>query len=252
MPGQARLVVSVPHAGTYIPDSINQHLTPIGQKATDTDWHVDKLYDFVTQLGVTLLVATHSRTVVDLNRDPAGTKLYPGQAETTVCPTETFDGDPLYAGAPPTADDIAQRVKTYWQPYHDTLRQELDRIKQLHGSAILLDAHSIRQSVPRLFAGKLPDLNYGTNSGAAADPALVARAMQATEHHGFSQVLDGRFRGGHITRHYGNPGQGIHAIQLEMAQTTYLDEADPEIYQPACAAQLIAALQSLVEALLRA
>jgi len=250
--GQARLIVSVPHAGTHIPTAINQQLTPIGQRATDTDWHVDKLYDFAPQRGATLLIATHSRTVVDLNRDPAGTKLYPGQPETTVCPTETFDGDPLYAGAPPTADDIAQRVKTYWQPYHDTLRQELDRIKQLHGSAILLDAHSIRQTVPRLFAGKLPDLNYGTNGGAAADPSLVAHAMQATENRGFTQVLDGRFRGGHITRHYGDPAQGIHAIQLEMAQTTYLDEADPQTYQPARAAALIATLQNLVEALRRA
>jgi N-formylglutamate deformylase len=246
------LVVSAPHAGTHIPAAIKQHLTPIGQRATDTDWHVDKLYDFVTQLGVTLLVATHSRTVVDLNRDPAGTKLYPGQAETTVCPTETFDGEPLYAGTPPSAQDIAQRVQAFWQPYHDTLRQELDRIKQLHGSAILLDAHSIRQSVPRLFAGKLPDLNYGTNSGAAADPELVARAMKATENRGFSQVLNGRFRGGHITRHYGDPVQGIHAIQLEMAQTTYLDEADPETYRPARAAPLIATLENLIEALLHA
>jgi N-formylglutamate deformylase len=250
--GNAHLVVSVPHAGTHIPTHIHQHLTPIGKRTTDTDWHVDTLYDFVTRLGVTLLVATHSRTVVDLNRDPAGTKLYPGQAETTVCPTETFDGDPLYAGPPPDAQEIAQRIKTYWQPYHQILRQELDRIRQLHGSAILLDAHSIRQSVPRLFAGKLPDLNYGTNGGAAASPDLVARAMAATENSIFSQVLDGRFRGGHITRHYGNPGGGIHAIQLEMAQTTYMDEADPHTFQPARAARLVTILKQLVDALLSA
>ncbi len=250
--GDARLIVSVPHAGIHIPAHINTRLRPIGQKIIDTDWHVDKLYDFVTNLGVTLLVATHSRTVVDLNRDPAGTKLYPGQPETTVCPTETFNGDPLYADTPPTAQDIAERIETYWRPYHLALRQELDRIKELHGSAILLDAHSIRQSVPRLFAGKLPDLNYGTNAGAAADAALVARAMHATANRGFSQVLDGRFRGGHITRHYGNPAAGIHAIQLEMAQTTYLDESNPETYQPALAAPLIATLKNLVEALLHA
>jgi N-formylglutamate deformylase len=250
--GEARLIISVPHAGTHVPDPILRLLTPVGQKIVDTDWHVDKLYDFVKARGVTFLVATQSRTVVDLNRDPAGTKLYPGQAETTVCPTETFDGEPLYAGAPPDARDIADRVHTYWQPYHQTLRAELDRIKTLHGAAVLLDAHSIRQSVPRLFAGKLPDLNYGTNSGTAADPALVARAMAATETAGFSQVLDGRFRGGHITRHYGNPGHGIHAIQLEMAQTTYMDEAEPEPFRPDLAARLIAALQHLVEALLHA
>jgi len=244
--------VSVPHAGTHVPDSIRQRLTPVGQRIVDTDWHVDKLYAFTKERGVTLLVATHARTVVDLNRDPAGTKLYPGQPETTVCPTETFDGEPLYAATPPDAREIAARIEKYWQPYHFALRQELDRIRALHGAATLLDAHSIRQSVPRLFPGKLPDLNYGTNGGTSADPALVARAMSATSGSGFSQVLDGRFRGGHITRHYGNRSQGIHAIQLEMAQTTYLDDSDPKTYRPDLAAPLIATLARLVETLLRA
>ncbi len=250
--GDARLVISVPHAGTYIPPPIMAQLTPIGTRAVDTDWHVDKLYDFAETLGVTLLVATHSRNVVDLNRAPGGKALYPGQAETTICPTETFDGEPLYSGAPPGRDEIAARVETYWQPYHDALGAELARIRALHGGARLLDAHSIRQSIPRLFPGPLPDLNFGTNSGASADPALVARAMRATSSSFFSQVLDGRFRGGHITRHYGNPADGVHALQLELSQTTYLDEAKPHTFVPDRAARLVSALKNLVGSLLDA
>ncbi len=250
--GNTKLVISVPHAGTIIPDEINQHLTPIGQKAIDTDWHVDKLYDFAKSQDVTLLIATHSRIVVDLNRAPSGTPLYPGQAETTLCPTETFDGEPLYHSAPPTPEETATRVKTYWQPYHDTLAAELARIKATHGTARLLDGHSIRQSIPRLFEGKLPDLNFGTNSGAAADTSLVEKALAATAGSPFTHILDGRFRGGHITRHYGRPADNIHAIQLELAQTTYMDEANPHAFDPARAKPLIDTLKNLVEALLHA
>ena len=250
--GNAKLIISVPHAGTFIPPHINQNLTPIGQKVTDTDWHVDKLYDFAKQRDVTLLVATHSRTVVDLNRAPQNTPLYPGKIETTICPTETFDGEPLYTTAPPDAHETAARVKTYWLPYHETLTAELARIKSLHGTARLLDGHSIRQSIPRLFDGKLPDLNVGTNSGGAAEPTLVDRALAAIANTPFTHVLDGRFRGGYITRHYGKPAGNIHAIQLELAQTTYLDEQNPEIFEPDRAAPLIATLQNLVEALLHA
>jgi N-formylglutamate deformylase len=250
--GDAKLVISVPHAGTHIPAHVNQQLTKIGQKATDTDWHVDKLYDFAKALDVTLLVATHSRIVVDLNRAPQNTPLYPGKIETTLCPTETFDGEPLYRTTPPSPEETAARIKTYWQPYHDTLAAELARIKTIHGTARLLDGHSIRQSVPRLFDGKLPDLNFGTNNGASAEPSLVQAALAATATSPFTQILDGRFRGGHITRHYGQPAQNIHAIQLELAQTTYLDEENPEIFDAARAASLIATLRNLVEALLHA
>ncbi len=250
--GNAKLIISVPHAGTFVPAHINQNLTKIGQEVVDTDWHVDKLYDFAKQQDVTLIIATHSRTVVDLNRAPSNTPLYPGQAETTICPIETFDGEPLYATSKPTLKDIAERVETYWQPYHDTLAAELARIRTLHGSARLLDGHSIRQSIPRLFEGKLPDLNFGTNSGASADKALVEIALAATADSPFTQILDGRFRGGYITRHYGQSAEHIHAIQLELAQTTYMDEADPHRFSPARAEALIATLRNLVTALLHA
>jgi N-formylglutamate amidohydrolase len=250
--GDGRVVVSVPHAGIFIPPDIAARLTPIGRANHDADWHVDRLYDFAAEAGATVIVATHARIAADLNRDPAGGRLYPGQAETGICPTETFDGEPYYAGAPPNAAEIAARIEAFWRPYHDALAAELARVKSQHGEARLLDGHSIRQSVPRLFPGKLPDLNFGTNGSQSAAPELVARAVAATEGQGFSQVLDGRFRGGYITRHYGCPAHCVHAIQLEIAQTTYLDEASPETFDPARAADLIRVLRRLVEALLRA
>jgi N-formylglutamate deformylase len=248
--GAAPLVISVPHAGTHIPDDIAAELTPAGRALIDTDWHVDRLYDFAKNLDVTLIVATHSRTVVDLNRGPTGERLYPGQAETGICPTETFAGLPLYDRDPPGNEALAHRVATYWQPYHDALQAALQRVHALHGTARLLDAHSIRGQVPRLFAGALPDLNFGTNNGAACAPALARRAVAATADQGFSHVLNGRFRGGYITRHYGRPADGIDAIQLELAQRTYMNEAAPGPYDPAHAAALVAVLRRLVTELL--
>ncbi len=245
--GERPLLISVPHAGTFIPDDVALQLNELGRSGVDTDWHVDRLYDFAAGAGATMLVATHARTVVDLNRGPGGEKLYPGQAETGICPAESFAGAPLYPGSPPPAEEIARRVRIYWQPYHDALADELARLHALHGRVILLDAHSIRGTLPRLFAGLLPDLNFGTNGGASAEPALVARAMAATAPHGFSQVLDGRFRGGYITRHYGNPGAGIHALQLELAQRTYMEETEPGDYDPLRAGRLVGALREMIE-----
>jgi N-formylglutamate amidohydrolase len=247
--GGSCLLISVPHAGTFVPAPILAQLTETGRTLPDTDWHVDRLYDFAPACGATLLVATHARFVVDLNRDPAGGRLYPGQAETTICPTETFDGEPVYDGRPPDAAELALRIATYWQPYHAALARQLERLRGLHGRAVLLDAHSIRGEVPRLFQGSLPDLNFGTNGGAAATPDLAAAAMRATAGAGFSQVLDGRFRGGYITRHYGRPGDGVQAIQLELATRTYLDETAPRRFNPDRAGKLIEVLKHLVRCL---
>jgi N-formylglutamate deformylase len=245
--GSGRLIVSIPHAGTYVPPHIAATLTDIGRAVVDTDWHVDRLYKFLEDTDATLITATHSRYVVDLNRGPEGAKLYPGQAETSLCPTETFDGSPLYADAPPNGAEIAARIATYWQPYHTTLQAELIRIKMLHGAAHLFDAHSIRTAVPRLFPGTLPALNFGTNDGRAADAALTARVVAAAGNH-FPHVVNGRFKGGYITRHYGEPTQGAHAIQLELAQSAYMDETSPAIFEPARAAKLIATLKQITEA----
>ena len=252
--GESALVISVPHAGVFMPPEVAPQLTEAGRAMVDTDWHVDRLYDFAPGLGATLLVATHSRNVVDLNRSPSGGKLYPGQAETAICPGETFAGEPLYA-EPLAPAEMARRIGEYWQPYHAALQAELDRVRARHGRVHLLDAHSIRGEIPRLFAGALPDLNFGTNSGASAAPGLVARAIGATKSAGFGQVLDGRFRGGHITRQYGRPDMGVHAIQLELAQRCYMDEAasapTAPMFDAVRAAPLMAVLRSLVVKLLR-
>jgi N-formylglutamate deformylase len=250
--GGSRLVISVPHAGTYVPDDIAAALTPVGRALVDTDWHVDRLYEFARAQDATMIVATHSRIVVDLNRPPAGEKLYPGQAETGLCPTETFAGDPLYRGDPPDAAERARRLAAYWQPYHDAFAAALQRVRARHGCARLLDAHSIRGEVPRLFDGSLPDLNFGTNGGVACTPALAARVLQVATGQGFSHVLDGRFRGGYITRHYGQPADGVEALQLELAQRTYMDEAAPGPYDPTRAAALVDLLRRVVTELISA
>jgi N-formylglutamate deformylase len=226
--GESHLLVSVPHAGTYLPPDIAHRLTPAGLAMPDTDWHVDRLADFAPALGATLLVATHSRIVIDLNRATDGALLYPGKIETGLCPIESFAGEPFYAGAPPSREEVEARTAQYWQPYHDALQSELARLKALHGRAHLLDLHSIASRVPRLFDGRLPDLNIGTNDGRSADPALIARVAEAARRDpSLSMVLNGRFKGGAITRGYGNPAAGVHAIQIEIAQAAYMVEAAP-------------------------
>jgi N-formylglutamate deformylase len=251
--GQSHLVVSVPHAGTYLPPHIAARLTAAGRATIDTDWHVDTLYDFVPALDATLIVATHSRIVVDLNRPPDGALLYPGQAETGLCPTETFSGVALYEGAPPDPQEIRQRRERYWQPYHAALEAALHRVRARQGHARLLDAHSIAPRLPRLFGGTLPDLNFGTHDGRACTPALAARVFAAAEGR-FSRVMNGRFKGGYITRHYGRPADGIDAVQLELSWSTYMDPPEegrtPE-YDPARAASLREILQRVVAELSR-
>ncbi len=249
--GDGPLLVSIPHAGTFLPDDIAAQMTQAGLAVPDTDWFVDRLYEFVAGLDVTVITATHSRYVVDLNRSPEGGKLYPGQAETGICPTETFAGEALYKVAPPDAAARAERVARYWQPYHDALVAAAQRIKHNHNFVRILDAHSILGSVPRLFEGELPDLNFGTNDGASASDSLANRVVAAAAGQGFSQVLNGRFKGGFITRHYGRPGDGIHAIQLELAQRTYMNATNVLGFQSACAAGLIAVLRRVVAEMLR-
>jgi N-formylglutamate deformylase len=254
-PGSGPLVVSVPHSGVFVPDQIRERLTPAARGLPDTDWYVDRLVQGSVPETATVLVATHSRMVVDLNRPADNTPLYPGQAGTGLVPQTLFDGTPAWTH-PPGAGEIATRVSTVWQPYHQALREALDAARERHGFAILWDAHSIRSRVPRLFEGRLPDLNLGTHSGAACDPTLqtIAAAVLSAKRANnvlFSHVVDGRFRGGHITRHYGRPVDGVHAIQLEMAQSTYLDEgADvPAPWEPERAGALMETLAALADAL---
>ena len=243
----------MPHTGTYVPPDIAAKLTQQGREVHDTDWHMPVLYDFAVEMGASILAATHSRYVIDLNRPPDGSSLYPGQSVTGLCPVDTFDDTPLYASSADQPDDseIARRREAYWQPYHDKLREELDRIKSVHGVAALWDAHSIRSVLPRFFEGKLTDLNLGTGKGTSCEPELAEQLLAiAKASLGHSAVLNGRFTGGYITRHFGQPAQGFHAVQLEMTQSSYMQEHMPFDYLPDRANEVRPTLQKLLQATL--
>lgn len=252
LPGASPLLVSVPHCGTQIPDHLAARMTPAALALADTDWHVDRLYDFAQDLGAHILMANFSRYVVDLNRDPAGTPLYPGTDNTEVIPLHTFDRLPIYrAGEEPKANELRRRIDVYWKPYHDRVQHELERLKARYGFAILFDAHSIRSQLPRFFAGRLADISLGTAKGASMEPALAARLLEiCREVPGYSSVLDGRFTGGYITRRYGRPAEGVQAVQLELAQLTYMDEAPPFRFRAELAERVRPTLRRVLEALL--
>jgi N-formylglutamate deformylase len=251
-PGTRPLLISMPHVGTHVPPAIAARLTQEGREVHDTDWHLDQLYAFAKDMGASLLMATHSRYVVDLNRPPDGASLYPGQSVTGLCPVDTFDNTPLYAdGKSPDDAEIAARREAVWRPYHDQLAAELARIKAQHGIAMLWDAHSIRSVLPRFFEGKLPDFNLGTADGASCDPALAQQLLGiAQAAPGHTAVLNGRFKGGHITRHYGQPAQNVHAVQLEMTQCSYMQEHMPFNYLPEVAARAQPTVRALLGAML--
>ena len=224
--GTAPLLVSLPHDGTALPEDLAQRMTAQARGVPDTDWFVGRVYDFARQLGASLLVPVHSRYVVDLNRPPDDLSLYPGQKTTGLCPVQRFTGEPVYLpGQEPSAGEVADRVERYWKPYHDALGAELARLHGLHGRVVLWEGHSIRSVVPFLFEGRLPDFNLGTAAGTSCAPALQARleALLAAQSD-YSWVCNGRFKGGYITRHYGRPSEGVDAVQLELAQATYMDE----------------------------
>jgi N-formylglutamate deformylase len=248
--GSAPLVISLPHVGTRIPAELAARMTARARQVEDTDWHVQHLYGFAREAGAAWLEARLSRYVIDLNRPPGDEALYPGQASTGLCPAATFAGEPLYAAAAPAAAEIEARRERYWLPYHAALQQLIAAARRRHGFAVLLDAHSIRSVVPRLFAGRLPDINLGTHDGRACDArladALVARLAGQQQ---FSHVLNGRFKGGYITRAYGQPAGGVHAVQIELAQAAYMDEAGTA-YDAGRAAPLASLLRALVAELL--
>lgn len=250
--GRTPLLVGMPHVGTHIPADVAADLTERALTVPDTDWHVDLLYDFLGDLGASVLAATHSRYVVDLNRAPDGADLYPGRDTTELCPTTGFDRQPLHReGRAPDGAEIARRVSLYWEPYHTALAAELERLEAMHGVALLWDAHSIASEVPRFFEGRLPELNIGTNGGTSCDPSLARRVMAVAEAaQGYDAVLDGRFRGGYITRHYGRPGASVHAVQLEQSQRTYMDEDPPFAFRDDLAGAVRPVLRAMLEAML--
>jgi N-formylglutamate deformylase len=248
-PGSAPLIVSLPHVGTTVPDEFKERMTAEGRAVADTDWYVDRLYEEAPGLGAAMLRAEHSRYVVDLNRDPSGQPLYPGADNTEVCPTRTFDNKPIWLiGQTPDAGEIEARIERHWRPYHRQLGAALEEMRQRHGLAVLVDGHSIRSMVPRFFQGRLPDLNFGTAGGASADRRLthfIFEGLEAAK--GYTAVRDGRFTGGYITRNYGRPKVGVHAVQLEIAQLTYMEEKPPFRYRPDLARNLKPVLRRMLE-----
>jgi N-formylglutamate deformylase len=252
--GATPLVISVPHAGTAIPAALRARMTDAALALGDTDWFVDALYAPIAEaLDATLIAAHWSRYVIDLNRPADGAALYPGQSETGLLPLESFDGESLYReGQAPDAIEREARIAAYWRPYHVALAHALAQARSQHGAALLWDGHSIAAEVPKFFTGRLPDLNVGTFAGVSAAPEIEAAVMAACRAQStFSSVLNGRFKGGYITRHYGRPGQGVHAVQLEMNQDAYMVPNQAE-FSMARAAPAIATLQSLVQAALGA
>jgi N-formylglutamate deformylase len=250
--GSRPLLVSLPHVGTVIPEDQRHRYTARALEVEDTDWHLDQLYAFVRELGASLIVPRYSRYVIDLNRPPGNTPLYPGANNTELCPTRSFCGEALYQeGCAPGEDEISRRRTVYWQPYHEALHAELARLRRAHGHAVLFDGHSIKSELPWLFEGTLPDLNLGTAGGASCDPSLRTALSQVLSCQSlFSQVVDGRFKGGYITRHHGQPQQGIHAVQLEMGWRCYMHEQPPFHVDPARAGKLAPVLRSLITTLL--
>jgi N-formylglutamate deformylase len=254
--GSAPLIISIPHSGTILPSALDMRLRSPWLARKDADWWIDQLYEPVYRdLDVTIVQTAWSRTLIDVNRDPSGHSLYPGQATTELCPTTTFDGEDLYkAGQAPTAEEIAQRRAAYFDPYHAALAAEIARLRQQHANVVVYDCHSIRSMIPRLFDGTLPNLNIGSNDGRSCAFALQQRIETACADKGYSFVSNGRFKGGYITRSIGNPANGIHGVQMELACRGYMaepigsvDEANwPTPYAPATAAPMQSVLRQIL------
>jgi formiminoglutamase len=250
----APLILSMPHVGREVPDHVASQLTDKALELEDTDWWIDRLYDFGEELGATVIRATASRYVIDVNRDPSGASLYPGQATTGLCPATDFDGVSLYRnGSGPDDEEIDRHRRPWHTTYHEALAAEIARLRSRYPRVVLYDCHSIRSHVPRLFDGELPVFNIGTNGGASCAPeleAIVTSACADAEPDGYDHVVNGRFRGGWITRHYGDPENGVHAVQMELAQRAYLtEEAPPWSFDPAKAEQLRAVLKPMLHRL---
>jgi formiminoglutamase len=223
--GDSPIVLGLPHTGTYVPPEIQTKLNKRGRALTDTDWHIHTLYDGLLP-GATTVRASFHRYVIDANRDPSGVSLYPGQNTTTLVPLTDFDGNDIWDQRPSDAE-IAERLAAFHTPYHAALKAELDRVKAIHGIAVLYDCHSIRSIIPYLFDGVLPDMNLGTNNGTTCAPEIEAAAHEFAASSPYSTVLNRRFKGGWTTRHYGRPAEGLHAIQMELAQSAYLTTERP-------------------------
>ena len=251
--GTTPLLLSLPHVGTELPRELQPRYVPRALAVEDTDWHLHQLYDFALGLGASVLTPRYSRYLIDLNRPPDNAPMYPGANNTELCPTRFFTGDPLYReGQTPDALEINRRRERYWQPYHDAIAVELQRLKSLHGYALLFDGHSIRSELPWLFPGRLPDLSLGTASGQSCAPSIRESILDTfAKQKSYSFVCDDRFKGGYITRHYGRPANDIHAVQLEMCQCLYMEEVQPFRYENELAWKITPLLNKVFRTLLK-
>ncbi|WP_170329577.1 N-formylglutamate deformylase [Ruegeria arenilitoris] len=248
--GDSPIVLGQPHGGTFVPDNIAARLNDTGRALADTDWHISRLYEGLLDSATVVQSHVH-RYVIDANRDPEGVSLYPGQNTTTLVPLTDFDGQPIWRdGQEPSVDEIEQRRQAYHAPYHAALANELQRVRDRYGVAVLYDCHSIRSRIPFLFEGTLPDMNIGTDGGATCALQIESITNEIANSSPYSTVLNGRFRGGWTTRHYGCPADGIHAIQMELAQSTYLtSEAAPWSYDTEKADRLRYWLRGILDAI---
>ncbi|MDE1467761.1 N-formylglutamate deformylase [Aurantiacibacter sp. D1-12] len=246
--GTSPLILAQPHSGTLLPDDVLAALNQEGRKLLDTDWRIPELYEGLVP-EASVVRANFSRYVIDANRPPDGASLYPGQNTTGLVPLTTFDDRPIWLNAPDDAE-IERRRVAFHQPYHATLLAEIERVRVQHGFAVLYDCHSIRSNIPYLFEGTLPDLNIGTNSGTSCAVAIERGVADACSASPFTSVLNGRFKGGWTTRHYGQPEQGVHAVQMEIAQSAYLEtEAPPFVLSPTRSAELRTTLSRVFDAI---
>ena len=247
--GDSPIVLGQPHGGTYVPDAVAARLNANGAGLADTDWHITRLYAGLLD-GATVVTSNVHRYVIDANRDPAGVSLYPGQNTTTLVPLTDFDGKPIWReGQAPSEDEIEARRVAYHAPYHDALAQELKRVHAKHGVAILFDCHSIRSNIPFLFDGELPIFNTGSNLGTTCASEIEAAVDGIAQASGMGAVLNGRFKGGWTTRHYGQPDTGIHAVQMEISQRAYMHETPTWRWDEAGAALSRPHLKKMLEKL---
>lgn len=240
------IIISSPHSGTFFPPEIASKLKPeMADKPDDADWFIDRLYDFAPAMGITVIKANYCRWVIDLNRDPESKPLYTdGRVITGLVPTTNFNGDPLYKDAVPEEHEIAERIHKYYLPYHEKLEELLEQTKQQFGKALLFDAHSIRRVVPGIQKEAFPQLILGDNDGTSASKEVIDAVWNILKDSGYEATHNTPFKGGQITRSFGKPDDNVHALQLEMAKTNYMDATETE-YDGQNAAQIREVLKAV-------